>query len=169
MPVVVIGAGMSGLLAGIRLQQAGIPFTIVEKNADVGGTWFENSYPDCRVDNPSHLYSYSFEPNHEWPNHFSPQPVLLAYFQDVADKHGLRAPHPLRDPGRGGGVRRGDARVWRVRIKDKAGQHRDADAPRAVISRRRPAEPAALPGHPGRAATSRARRSTPPAGATTST
>jgi len=66
-------------------------FTIVEKNADVGGTWFENSYPDCRVDNPSHLYSYSFEPNHEWPNHFSPQPVLLAYFRNVAKKHGLRA------------------------------------------------------------------------------
>jgi 4-hydroxyacetophenone monooxygenase len=91
LPVVVIGAGMSGLLAGIRLQQAGIPFTIVEKNADVGGTWFENSYPDCRVDNPSHLYSYSFEPNHEWPNHFSPQPVLLAYFKNVAKKHGLTA------------------------------------------------------------------------------
>jgi len=88
LPVVIVGAGMSGLLAGIRLRQAGIPFTIVEKNAEVGGTWFENSYPDCRVDNPSHLYSYSFEPNHEWPNHFSPQPVLLAYFQRVADKHG---------------------------------------------------------------------------------
>jgi 4-hydroxyacetophenone monooxygenase len=90
LPVVIIGAGMSGLLTGIRLQQAGIPFTIIEKNAEVGGTWFENQYPDCRVDNPSHLYSYSFEPNHEWPNHFSPQPVLLAYFKGVADKHGLR-------------------------------------------------------------------------------
>ncbi len=67
----------------------------------------EPAIPDCRVDNPSHLYSYSFEPNHEWPNHFSPQPVLLAYFQSVADKHGLRAAHPLRDAGRGGGVRRG--------------------------------------------------------------
>ena len=42
-------------------------FTIVEKNADVGGTWFENTYPGCRVDNPNHLYSYSFEPNHDWP------------------------------------------------------------------------------------------------------
>jgi 4-hydroxyacetophenone monooxygenase len=90
LPVVIIGAGMSGLLTGIRLKQAGIPFTIIEKNAEVGGTWFENQYPDCRVDNPSHLYSYSFEPNHEWPNHFSPQPVLLAYFKGVADKHGLR-------------------------------------------------------------------------------
>ncbi len=76
MKVVIVGAGMSGLLAAIRLQQAGIDFSIIEKNADVGGTWLENSYPGCRVDNPSHLYGYSFEPNHEWPMHFSTQPVL---------------------------------------------------------------------------------------------
>ncbi|HYD98391.1 MAG TPA: NAD(P)-binding protein, partial [Alphaproteobacteria bacterium] len=49
--VLVIGAGMSGLLTGIRLTQAGVPFEIVDKNADVGGTWFENTYPGCRVDN----------------------------------------------------------------------------------------------------------------------
>ena len=105
---------MSGMLAGIRLKQAGIPFTIIEKNADVGGTWFENNYPDCRVDNPSHLYSYSFEPNHEWPNHFSPQPVLLAYFQGVADKHGLREHIRFETAGRGSRVRRGQ-RAWKVR------------------------------------------------------
>ena len=50
MKVIVVGAGMSGLLTGIRLEQAGIPFKIIEKNADVGGTWFENTYPGCRVD-----------------------------------------------------------------------------------------------------------------------
>ncbi len=88
--VVIVGAGMSGLLIGIRLAQAGIDFEIIEKNADVGGTWLENSYPGCRVDNPNHLYGYSFEPNHEWPQHYSTQPVLLAYFRGVADKHGLR-------------------------------------------------------------------------------
>ena len=48
-----------------------------DKNADIGGTWFENTYPGCRVDNANHMYSYSFEPNHFWPQHFSPQPVLL--------------------------------------------------------------------------------------------
>ncbi|HYM33234.1 MAG TPA: NAD(P)/FAD-dependent oxidoreductase [Candidatus Cybelea sp.] len=88
--VLIIGAGMSGLLAAIRLKQAGIPFEIVEKNADVGGTWLENSYPGCRVDSSNHLYSYSFEPNHHFPNHFSKQDVLLKYFQDAADKYGLR-------------------------------------------------------------------------------
>jgi 4-hydroxyacetophenone monooxygenase len=88
--VAIVGAGMSGLLAGIRLDQAGIDFEIIEKNPDVGGTWLENSYPGCRVDNPNHLYGYSFEPNHEWPQHYSTQPVLLDYFRGVADKHDLR-------------------------------------------------------------------------------
>ena len=88
--VVVIGAGMSGILTGIRLKQAGIPFTIIEKNPDVGGTWFENAYPGCRVDNPNHMYSYSFEPNHDFPQFYSTQPVLLDYFRRIAAKHDLR-------------------------------------------------------------------------------
>ncbi|HKH50339.1 MAG TPA: NAD(P)-binding protein, partial [Mycobacterium sp.] len=65
-PVVVIGCGQSGLLAGIRLKEAGIPFTIVEKNPGVGGTWWENSYPGCRVDVGNHFYCYSFEPSDHW-------------------------------------------------------------------------------------------------------
>ena len=65
--VLVIGAGMSGLLAGIRLSQAGVGFEIIESNPDVGGTWLVNTYPGCRVDNSNHMYSYSFEPNHGWP------------------------------------------------------------------------------------------------------
>jgi 4-hydroxyacetophenone monooxygenase len=88
--VVVIGAGMSGLLVAHRLQQAGIPFVIVEKNEDVGGTWLENSYPGCRVDNPNHNYSYAFAQRHDWPLHFSTQDVLLDYFQRCADVFDLR-------------------------------------------------------------------------------
>ena len=80
---------MSGLLSAIRLQQAGIDFAVVEKNADVGGTWLENSYPGCRVDSANHVYSYSFRPQ-DWPQHFSPQPVLRQYFTDTADEYGLR-------------------------------------------------------------------------------
>ena len=88
--VLVVGAGMSGLLAAIRLAQAGLSFEVVEKNADVGSTWLENTYPGCRVDSSNHIYSYSFEPNHAWPQHFSTQPVLLQYFRDVAERHDLR-------------------------------------------------------------------------------
>ena len=50
--VVVIGAGFDGLCAAIRLKQLGIPFEVLEKNADVGGTWLENEYPGCAVDTP---------------------------------------------------------------------------------------------------------------------
>jgi 4-hydroxyacetophenone monooxygenase len=88
--VAIIGAGMSGLLAAHRLQQAGVPFVILEKNADVGGTWLENSYPGCRVDNPNHNYSYSCAQRHDWPFHYSTQPVLLDYFRRCADAFGLR-------------------------------------------------------------------------------
>ncbi len=87
--VVVIGAGMSGILAGIRLKEAGIPFEIIEKNVDVGGTWLENTYPGCRVDSANHVYSYSFQPR-DWPQHFSRQAVLQSYFADCADEYGLR-------------------------------------------------------------------------------
>ena len=87
--VVVIGAGMSGILAAYRLQQAGIPYTVLEKNADVGGTWLENTYPGCRVDTPNHAYSYSFVPQ-DWPQFFSSQPVLLEYFQGCAAQFGIR-------------------------------------------------------------------------------
>lgn len=89
--VLIVGAGMSGILAAIRLGQAGIPYTIVEKNGEVGGTWFENAYPGCRVDNPNHMYSYSFAPNHDWPHHYSTRDALFAYFRDVAERFGVRA------------------------------------------------------------------------------
>lgn len=87
--VAIVGAGMSGILAAIRLKQAGIPFVLLEKNSDVGGTWFENRYPGCRVDSPNHVYSYSFAPK-DWPQHFSDQSVLLDYFRNVTEEHDLR-------------------------------------------------------------------------------
>lgn len=88
--VVVIGAGMSGLCAAIRLRQLGIPFTVLEKNADVGGTWLENRYPGCGVDTPNHFYCYSFEPNHDWSHFFSKRDELWAYFSRAADRHDIR-------------------------------------------------------------------------------
>jgi 4-hydroxyacetophenone monooxygenase len=88
--VAIIGAGMSGLLAAHRLQQAGVPYVVLDKNPDVGGTWLENTYPGCRVDNPNHNYSYAFAQRHDWPLHFSTQDVLLDYFRQCADTLELR-------------------------------------------------------------------------------
>jgi 4-hydroxyacetophenone monooxygenase len=88
--VVVIGCGMSGLLAAIRLAEAGIPFTVIEKNPAVGGTWWENRYPGCRVDVGNHFYCYSFEPNPEWSEFFAQQPELQAYFERCLTKYGIR-------------------------------------------------------------------------------
>ncbi len=88
--VLVIGGGMSGVLAAYRLQEAGIPYVVIEKNASVGGTWFENRYPGVRVDVGNHLYCYSFEPAHHWTQYFAQQPELQQYFEQVIDKHALR-------------------------------------------------------------------------------
>ena len=89
--VIVVGAGMSGLLAAHRLQQAGVDVTIVEKNADLGGTWFENTYPGCRVDVANHTYAYSFRQKFDWPEYNSSRPVLHQYFSDCADAWNVRA------------------------------------------------------------------------------
>ena len=87
--VIVIGCGESGLLAGIRLAQAGLPFTIIEKNGGPGGTWWENRYPGARVDIGSHFYCYSFEPADHWTEYFSQHPELRAYFERVMSAHDL--------------------------------------------------------------------------------
>ncbi|HEV7422029.1 MAG TPA: NAD(P)-binding domain-containing protein [Mycobacterium sp.] len=87
--VVVIGCGESGLLAGIRLKEADIPFTILEKNSGVGGTWYQNTYPGARVDVGNHFYCYSFEPTDQWTHFFAEQPELQAYFHGVMKRHDI--------------------------------------------------------------------------------
>jgi 4-hydroxyacetophenone monooxygenase len=88
-PVVVIGCGEAGLLAGIKLKSAGIPFTIVEKQSAVGGTWLANRYPGCRVDIANQYYAYSFEPTDHWTHYYSEQPEILQYLQDVAARRDI--------------------------------------------------------------------------------
>jgi cation diffusion facilitator CzcD-associated flavoprotein CzcO len=89
--VLVIGAGMSGICMGIKLQDRGIgDFLIIEKSPGVGGTWFDNSYPGACCDVASVLYSYSFEPNPNWSRKFSPHNEIQAYFSHCVDKYGLR-------------------------------------------------------------------------------
>lgn len=88
MHVAIVGAGMSGLVAAFRLKQAGVPFTVYEKNPDVGGTWWENKYPGCRCDLHSFTYSYAFK-RRTWNDVFALQPEILAYLQEMARECGL--------------------------------------------------------------------------------
>ena len=88
--VVVIGAGMSGILCGIKLQQAGITdVTLYEKAGRIGGTWRENTYPGLTCDVPSHHYTYSFERNPDWTRHLPPGAEIQAYFERTCRKYGV--------------------------------------------------------------------------------
>ncbi|RZT39127.1 flavin-containing monooxygenase [Cupriavidus agavae] len=87
--VVVIGAGVAGLCASIRLQGAGIPHTVIEKNGEVGGTWYENRYPGAGVDTPNHIYSYSFA-RADWSRYFALREEIQAYFVEVSHRFNVR-------------------------------------------------------------------------------
>ena len=125
---VIIGAGLSGILTAYRLKQAGIPVTVVEKSAAVGGTWWDNQYPEARVDTPSHSYAYSIEP-YDWP-----QP-LLAPAGAAGIPRPLRDPlrhpraHPVESRGERGGLRR-DHRTLAGGDREHVGRARDIDRQR---------------------------------------
>ncbi len=86
----IIGAGMSGILSAIKLDEAGYHDYVVYEKADrLGGTWRENTYPGIACDVPSHLYSYSFEPNPNWSHRYAPGVEIQAYFEAVAERHGI--------------------------------------------------------------------------------
>jgi cation diffusion facilitator CzcD-associated flavoprotein CzcO len=88
--IAIVGTGFSGLAMAARLKRAGRDdFLILERARDVGGTWRENSYPGCRCDVPSHVYSFSFAPNPEWSATFSPQREIWDYLRKVADDEQL--------------------------------------------------------------------------------
>jgi 4-hydroxyacetophenone monooxygenase len=87
-PVLVIGAGVSGLAAAKELHERGVPFVVLEKNDDVGGTWLENRYPGAGTDTPSHLYSYSFFP-HDWSTYFGKREEVARYLREAAEHFGL--------------------------------------------------------------------------------
>src|SRR5256885_16901695 len=87
---VIVGAGFSGICAGIQLRRAGIhDFVVLEKADRVGGTWRENTYPGCACDVPSALYSFDFAPNPGWSRAFAAQPEILRYLEDVAKEQGV--------------------------------------------------------------------------------
>jgi cation diffusion facilitator CzcD-associated flavoprotein CzcO len=114
MKVVIIGAGMAGILMGIRLQAAGYTdFTIVEKAGKVGGTWRDNHYPGLHCDVPSHHYCYSFEPWAGWSETFSSGPEIREYLERVAVKYEIM---PRIKFNAGAEDARWDGAAWHVRL-----------------------------------------------------
>lgn len=89
-PVIIVGAGASGIALGANLMQLAIPFVIVEQNDDVGGTWLVNRYPGCGVDTPNHAYSFSFGKRYRWSRYFAPRDELIDYLRRSADDLDIR-------------------------------------------------------------------------------
>ena len=88
--VLIVGAGVCAISLGHALGWLGIPYTIVEKNADLGGTWYVNRYPGCGVDTPNHSYSFSFGRRYRWSRYFSRREEVLDYLNQAADENGVR-------------------------------------------------------------------------------
>ena len=88
--VLVIGAGLTGLAAACKLGEAGYNYCVIEKNPDIGGTWYENRYPGVGVDTPSMFYSYSFEITPEWEHYHPHGADMQKYLLHVAGKYELR-------------------------------------------------------------------------------
>jgi len=118
--VLVIGAGLTGLLAAIKLKEAGYAFDVIEKNPEIGGTWWENTYPGCAVDTPSHFYSYSFALNPDW-SHYTPNgPEFQRYLLAIAERYDLRRHVTFRTRVRACVFDEGKA-CWRVTVEDATG------------------------------------------------
>lgn len=120
---VIIGAGMSGILAAISLREKGCRnVTLLEKAATVGGTWRENRYPGLNCDVPAHAYTYSFAPNAEWSSYLAPGPEIQDYFEKVTADYRL---HEIAHFGQEVDSCTYDGGVWR--ISTKAGMNCEAD------------------------------------------
>jgi 4-hydroxyacetophenone monooxygenase len=145
--VLIIGAGLTGIVASVKLAEAGYDHVLVEKNPDVGGTWYENRYPGVGVDTPSHFYSYSFEINPEWSHYYPKGSEMQEYFLRVADKYKIRERTIFNtkviacvyDDARG---------VWKVTTRSADGEERSLEA-NAVINAHGPLNRWQLPNIPG--------------------
>jgi len=86
-----IDDSISGLCAAIQLQRQLqlATYTVFELEADIGGTWFSNTYPGCQSDAPAHLYAFSFAPNYEWSRKFVPQNEILCYLRATARTYNI--------------------------------------------------------------------------------
>jgi len=111
--VVIIGGGLGGLLAAIKLKEAGYDFTLLEKNDAVGGTWHENKYPGCSCDVPVALYQYSFAPSLVWNKSYPVADEVEAYANELVEAYQLAPSIRLGTPATQA-IWDGDAKLWQV-------------------------------------------------------
>ena len=113
--VAIVGTGFSGIAMAVRLKRSGRDdFVVLERAREIGGTWRENTYPGCRCDVPSHVYSFSFAPNPDWSSTFSPQPEIRDYIKRVAIEQGI-LPHVRFGSEVEDASWDAEARRWRIR------------------------------------------------------
>ncbi|WP_047221853.1 MULTISPECIES: NAD(P)/FAD-dependent oxidoreductase [Protofrankia] len=124
--VIVVGAGISGMTAAKHLQDTGIAYTVIEKNANVGGTWIENRYPGCGVDTPSYLYSLSFFPR-AWSMHFGKRSELEEYLDGLATHFDLHKKIRFETMVVAASWD-DDAELWTVIVQDAAGTKEELTA-----------------------------------------
>lgn len=89
--ITIIGSGISGIAAAVQLENLGLDYQILERHADIGGTWFVNDYPEARVDVSTFLYQYKFEKNYPWKSFYATQAELHDYLNHIVDKYGIRS------------------------------------------------------------------------------
>src|SRR5579875_1659638 len=120
--VAIIGAGFGGICMGIKLGRAGIPYTIFEKAPAVGGVWRDNVYPGAACDVPSHLYSYSFEPSHDWSRTYGQASEIRSYIESCARKYGVLEHVRLRTEVTAAEFQKNSGR-WRITLGDGTQVH----------------------------------------------
>ena len=130
--VLVIGAGFSGIAMGAKLQEAGYDYVIIEKNDNVGGTWYENTYPGIAVDTPNHFYSYSFRMEPNWDHYFARGDEIQTYIEKCYAEMGI-ADHVRFEQEVVSAIWNKQTAVWDVTIRGKDGETRVEHA-NAVIS-----------------------------------
>ena len=129
--VVVIGAGLGGLMTALRLRQAGIPYLVLERDRHPGGVWWDNRYPGAGVDTPSYLYSFSFFPRN-WPTYFARRDDVMDYIDEFVEHYDL-GPSIRCDTEVLGAAYDEDEQRWAVRARTGAGEDLELRAD-AVVS-----------------------------------
>lgn len=115
--VVIVGAGVSGICMAKKLNDIGVKYTILEKSSRLGGTWWENTYPGCGCDVPSHLYSFSFFLNPSWTRTYSKQGEILEYLRDAARRFSV-FPHIKFDEHVSQCTWNNNTNLWKVTTKE---------------------------------------------------